>query len=219
MDRITDAFIWPVRDPKWFTKMLFIALILLIPIVGGINATGWMLASLDNLRNGDERLAEANFSYLGRGVRLFVVQLIYILAFGALAAAVYVPALLLATSQSHGAANAGTIALAIFLSLLSLSVAVLGSLAITFATPAIVLATDAGGIAGGLKVGAVVRRSLRNPTNTLIAGLMLIAAGFIGSLGTVLCGVGVLFTLTYALAVQVWVFRSFETGSPAAKAA
>ena len=58
-----------------------------------------------------------------------------------------------------------------------------------------------------------------NIANTLIAGLMLIAAGFIGSLGLVACGVGVLFTMAYALAIQAWVVRSFEIGSPAATAA
>jgi hypothetical protein len=219
LDRITDAFIWPVRDPQWLTKILIIGLICLVPIVGGINAIGWMMASIDRLRNGEERLAEANFSHLGRGAQLFVVQLVYVLALGALTAAVYIPALLLAAGQSHGSGDAASISLVILLSLLSLSIAVLGSLAFTFATPAIVLATDRGGIAGGLDVRSVVRRSLENPTNTLIAGLMLIAAGFISSLGIVACGVGMLFTLTYALAVQAWVFRSFEIGSPAAKAA
>ena len=59
MDRITDAFAWPLRDPDWLTKVLIIALILLIPIVGGINGLGWMLASLDRLRAGEERLAPA----------------------------------------------------------------------------------------------------------------------------------------------------------------
>ena len=48
---------------------------------------------------------------------------------------------------------------------------------------------------------------------------MLIAAGFIGSLGLVACGIGVLFTTAYALAMQAWIIRSFEVGSPAAKAA
>jgi hypothetical protein len=215
LDRITDAFIWPVRDPQWLTKILIIGLIGLIPIVGGINAIGWMLASIDRLRGGEQRLAEANFSYLARGVQLFVVQLVYVLALGVLIAAVYVPALVLAARQSHGSADAATISLVILLSVLSLSIAVLGSLAFTFATPAIVLATDKGGIVGGLDIRSVVRQSLANPTNTLIAGLMLIAAGFISSLGIVACGIGMLFTLTYALAVQAWVFRSFEIGSPA----
>jgi hypothetical protein len=56
-------------------------------------------------------------------------------------------------------------------------------------------------------------------TNTLIAGLMLIAASFVGSLGIIVCGIGVLFTVAYALAMQAWIIRSFELGSHAAAAA
>jgi len=66
VERITEAFTWPFRDPDWISKLLIIALILLIPIVGSINGLGWMLASLDNLRAGQDRLAPANLSYLGR---------------------------------------------------------------------------------------------------------------------------------------------------------
>jgi len=77
MERITDAFVWPVRDPHWLGKVVIIALILLIPIAGQINGLGWMLATLDRLRAGDESLPPGNLGYLGRGVRLFVVQLVY----------------------------------------------------------------------------------------------------------------------------------------------
>ena len=34
MQRITDAFFWATRDPEWVVKVLIIALILIIPIVG-----------------------------------------------------------------------------------------------------------------------------------------------------------------------------------------
>jgi hypothetical protein len=219
VDRITDAFVWPARDPAWLTKLLIIALTLLIPIVGAINGLGWMLASLDRLRAGDERLAPANLGYIPRGFRLFVVNLAYELAVALVAALIYVPALRVASNQSHAAANPALISLAIVLSLLAFSIATLGSLALNFAMPSIVLATDRGGIAGGLHVGAVVRHARANIASTLIAGLMLIAAGFIGSLGLVACGIGVLFTTAYALAMQAWVVRSFEIGSPAAVAA
>jgi hypothetical protein len=86
------------------------------------------------------------------------------------------------------------------------------SLALTFAMPAIVLATDTGGIGGGIQVSAVIRRSRTNLSHTLIAGLMLIAASFVGSLGAVACGVGALVTSAYALAMQAWIIRSFEKG-------
>jgi hypothetical protein len=219
VDRITDAFVWPVRDPDWLTKLLVIALTLLIPIAGAINAVGWMLASLDLLRAGEERLAPANLGYLGRGIRLFAVNIVYSLAIGLVVAVIYIPGVLIASRESHGAASPGLISLAIALSLLAFSIATLGSLVVNFLTPSIVLATDRGGLAGGLRIGSVLRHARANLANTLIAGLMLIAAGFVGSLGLIACGIGVLFTTAYALAMQAWVVRSFEIGSPAAKAA
>ena len=56
----------------------------------------------------------------------------------------------------------------------------------------------------------VWRRSRANLTNTLIAGLMLIAAGLVGQLGSVACFIGVVFTSAYALAMQAWIIRSYE---------
>jgi Protein of unknown function (DUF4013) len=219
VDRITDAFVWPVRDPKWLTKILIIALTLVIPIVGAINAIGWMLASLDLLRAGDERLAPANLGHLGRGIRLFTVNIVYALAIGLVVAVIYVPGLWIASRESQGAASAGLISLSIALSLLAFSIATLGSVVLNFLTPSIVLATDRGGIAGGLAAGSVLRHARSNLASTLIAGLMLIAAGFVGSVGLIACGIGVLFTTAYSLAMQAWVVRSFEIGSPAGEAA
>jgi uncharacterized membrane protein YhaH (DUF805 family) len=215
VDRITEAFVWPFRDPEWVAKLLIIALISLIPIVGQINNLGWMLTSLDRLRAGEERLAPANLSYLGRGAPLYLVVLIYVLVLVAVGLAIYLPGLALAVQQGHGQGNAGLIALAIVLNLIAFGVLTLGSIALTFMLPAIILATDSGGVAAGLRIREVVRRSLANPMNTLIAGLMLIAASFIGSLGAVACGIGVIFTGAYAVAMQAWIIRSFEIGSAA----
>jgi len=219
MERIADAFVWPSRDPEWLTKLLIIALTLLIPFVGAINGLGWMLATLDRLRAGEERLAPATLRYIGRGFRLFVVNIVYGLAITLVTVVIYVPGVAVASNQSHGSADPALVSLAILLSVLAFSVATLGSLALNFAMPSIVLATDRAGIVGGLNVSAVLGLARANIANTLIAGLMLIAAGFVGSLGLVACGIGVFFTTAYALAMQAWIIRSFEVGSPAAKAA
>ncbi len=213
MERITEAFVWPVRDPQWALKLIIIGLISLIPIIGWMNGLGWMLGSLDRLRSGEERLADGYFAHIGRGARLFVVELIYALMVIAVGLVFYVPGILVAVSQSHGNANPGVIALALLLDLAALGLVSLGSLAYTFLLPAVVLATDAGGIGAGLSIGAIVRRSRANPVNTLIAGLMLIAASFVSSIGVIACGIGVVFTAPYALAMQAWVIRSFEIGS------
>jgi hypothetical protein len=214
MDRIADGFVWPVRDPGWVGTLVITGLILLVPIVGAINGIGWMLATLDRLRAGEERLAPASFGYLGRGLPLFVVQLGYGLVIAVLAGVAYVPAVVLASTQgSSKSPSAVAIVLAVLLFLVAFSVATLGSLALYFATPAYVLETYHRGLGGGFNLAAVWRRARANPTNTLIAGLMLIAAGFLGSLGSILCVVGVVFTAAYGLAVQAWIFRSFELGS------
>jgi CDP-diglyceride synthetase len=210
MDRIGDAFVWPFRDPDWLGKIAIMGLILLLPIVGGINGLGWMLATLDRLRAGEQRLPPANFDYIGKGFQLFVAYLVYYLALAVLALLFYTPAILILSFQGSHNANVFLVGVGIALLLVTVSVVTLGALALTFAMPSIVLAVDRGGIAAGLSVGQVVGRMRVSPINTLIAGLMLIAAGLVGQLGSVACFIGVVFTSAYALAMQAWIIRSYE---------
>jgi hypothetical protein len=213
LDKIADGLVWPLRDPQWVTKLLIIGLLLLIPIVGAINGLGWMLATLDRLRAGEERMAAANLSHLGRGLNLFIVQLGYGLGVVLITGLIYVPGLLLAITQGKENGNPGLLVLSIFLSFLAFGVATIGGLAVTFATPSFVLETDRGGIGGGLNLAAVYRRSRANLTYTLICGLMLIAANLVGSIGALVCFIGVVFTAAYGLAAQAWIFRSFEVAT------
>lgn len=213
MDRVTDAFTWPVRDPEWVGKIAVTGLILLVPVAGAINGLGWMLAAIDRLRGGEERLPPASFGYLGRGFRLFVVNLAYVAAVALVMTALLVPTLALSSAQGRGAANAALLAAAVLLNVVVFSAGTLLSLALYFAMPAIVLATDRGGISGGLNVAAVYRRMRLSPVDTLIAGLMLIAVGFVSQLGIVVCVIGILFTSAYGLAMQAWVVRSYELGT------
>ena len=213
MDRIGDAFIWPFRDPDWASKIAIIGLILLIPIVGPINGLGWMLAALDRLRAGEERLPSANFDHLGRGVQLFLVLLVYSLALAAVGALLYTPAVVILSIQGRDHPNPLLVLLALALIALTVSVVTLGSLALTFATPSIALAVDREGFAAGLHLGQLGARMRVSLINTLIAGLMLIAAGLVGQLGAAVCLIGVVFTSAYALAMQAWIIRSYELGS------
>ncbi len=215
MDRITDAFAWPVRDPRWAQKVAVVGLILLVPIAGQINGLGWMLSALDRLRRGDETLPPAGFGYLGRGLPLFAVNVVYALALSGLVGSLFVPAYLVSSSEGGGPGSAGLFALALLLDVLVFSLGTLGLLALYLALPAIILGTEERGLAGGLNLVAVYRRIRRSPVDALIAGLMLIAVGFVGQIGLVACVAGVLFTSAYALAMQAWVVRSYEVGTGA----
>jgi len=215
MERITEAFVWPFRDPEWLPKVAIMGVILLIPIVGSINALGWMLATLDRLRAGEERLPPANFDYLGRGFRLFVVNVVYYLVLLLIAAVVYLPAVLILDAEGRSSPNAALVAVGTSLSLLTFGILSLGSLVLTFATPPIVLEFTRGGIPGGLRVAAVAMAMRKSPVNTVIAGLMLVAVQFIAGLGFFVCIIGVFFTSALAMAMEAWIIRSFEVGAPA----
>src|SRR5258708_19057773 len=123
MDRIIDAFAWPLKDPDWLTKLLIVALTLLIPIVGAINGLGWMLACLERLRAGEERLAPANLRYIGRGFPLFVVNFVYILGVAVAAGLIFLPAPLLAAHPTPGSAHPAPFFACLLLSPLALLVA------------------------------------------------------------------------------------------------
>jgi len=213
LDRITEAFAWPVRDPEWAGKIVVMGLILLIPVAGPITNLGWMLAALDRLRAGEERLPPANFNSFARGLRLFLVLLVYYVALSAVAAIFYVPSILIFSEEgARDPANPFLVSLALVLSLMAFGIATLGSLVVTFASPAVILEFDRGGMAGGLRVRQVWRQVRVSASNTIVAGLMLIAASLIAQIGAVACVVGVVFTAAYAFAIQAWIVRSFELG-------
>lgn len=68
----------PFKDKEWFKKSLIIGLLLLVPIAGALNMSGWMRAIAERRIAGGpdaEILPEANFSYLGGGWRLFLAYL------------------------------------------------------------------------------------------------------------------------------------------------
>jgi len=210
MDRVGDAFVWPFRDPEWTQKIVIIGLIALIPIVGGINAAGWMMATIRRLRAGEERLPPGNFDYLWPGFQLFVVLLVYYLVVFVAAGVFFGPALLLLSAQANPHGSGWLVLVGIALLLMAFGLTLIGSLAIYCVIPAITLGVLDAGIGGGFALATILRRTTRHPTNTLLAGLMLLAAGFIGGLGIYVFYVGLVITYPYSLAMEAWIIHSFE---------
>src|SRR6058998_12809 len=143
MERVGDAFVWPFRDPKWLEKVTIIGLISLIPIIGTINGLGWMLASIDRLREGKQELPPGNFDHLGRGVLLFVVFLVYALALLVVGGGVFILGFVLLAAGGQGNGNAALEFVGVVVTLLALGVILVVTLAFFFARPAVVPSPDA----------------------------------------------------------------------------
>jgi hypothetical protein len=194
MNSVGDALGAPFQDPGWLGKVLVQGLILLIPILGGIALYGWMMMTIDNYKSGRRELAPAGF-HLGRGLPLFVVGLVY-------AVICYIPviifAILAGSTNSSGLAAIGNLLTLVLL------------LGLLFLAPSIITATYRGGIGAGLNFAAVLQMATANPTNSLLAALMLLVAGIIADLGLILCIIGVIFTEALAAAVIAGVVVWFD---------
>src|SRR5262245_12608209 len=202
-----DSFGWPFWDSSWANKILLqglVLLIVLIPIVGWIIAliamAGWLLVSLDNVRAGRRELAPPGL-YLGRGIHLVGVQLIYGLVLAIPAVLLVVLGVLL--SQQSAGASGALLGLAYLYGLAE-------GLFVLFLSPALVVATWRGGFSGGMDVSGVWRLATANPTNTILAALVLLAAQFISSLGYAVCIVGALFSTVYGTAVTAGAAAWFD---------
>jgi hypothetical protein len=214
MTNVGNSFSLPFKDPQWFSKFLVIGLIMLIPIVGWINMTGWMLATLDNYRQGRTDLPPAGIHYIGRGANVFIVGLVY----GVVIALIFlVPLTLLLLALMAPGLSAGippdtlgtSPALVAMSPVLGGGGLVIGIIEYTF-LPAVVLNTERGGIGGGLNVVAVWRIAAANWKHSLIAGLLIYVAYFIGGFGVYACCVGLVVTFPYSTAVVAGILRYYE---------
>ncbi len=200
MNSAGDAFGFPFRDPGWLGKIVVQGLILIIPIIGLIATAGWMLMTFDNIRAGRQELAPAGF-HLSRGIGLFGAWFIYALVLS-------IPADILDVIGSAMNANQ---------SLSGGPITALGSLVglaaqvlLYFLLPSIIVMTYHRGFSGGMDVQGVWRLATNNVSNSVVAGLLMFAAGIIAALGIVACCVGVFFTGAYAAAVMTGIAAWFE---------
>jgi hypothetical protein len=180
-----DSFSWPFQDPEWAGKLLVQGLINLIPIVGWIATVGWAVMLIDNYRAGRRVLPPAGF-HLERGIALFVVWLVW-------AIVINIPVNIL-----RGAADANdSVALNSLAGILGLAVA----LFLGFLAPSIVLYTYRSGFSGGFDLAGIWSNATANPTNSIIAGLLIWVATVIAYFGLILCCIGAIFTFPYGAAI------------------
>ena len=181
-------------------------LLSLVPILGWIAATGWMLATLDNLRSGRQELPPAGL-YLARGWRLSLVLLIYALLIGVVADVLALPGFMVA-SALHDTLGA---LVGIFLVIAGCALAVLAVVAVsTLLLPAIVVRTDSGGLRAALALPAVAGAVRSRPQPAIVAALLLVVVYALQSAGSLLCCIGLVLSVGYSLPVMAAVLDRYE---------
>ena len=211
MNSAGDAFGWAFRDPSWFGKIVLQSLIFIIPIVGWIAGAGWVLLAFENARNGRNELPPAGF-HLSRGIGLFGVIVIYVIVLG-------LPGYILSGAGAHGIVQqcVGSDNTNCTYNYVGGPLSGLGSLwnflaqlFLDFLLPTLIVTVFHSGFGGAFDLGRVWSYATRNPSNSLIAGLIVFVAGFISGLGIIVCCVGILFTIGYAFTIHAGIAAWFE---------
>jgi uncharacterized protein DUF4013 len=207
MTGVGDGFAWAFNDPAWPGKMLLQGLIVIIPIIGWIAMTGWLMMAFENVRSGKNELPPAGF-HLERGIGIFLVFFIYGLVLD-------IPGVILGilgqitTYHASGPFNPGSPIVG--LSYLWFFAA---GLFLRFLEPSLIVNTYHGGIGGGFDIQKVWRLAAVNPNNSIVAGLIIFVASIIGGLGF-LCCIGIIFTIPYENVITASAAAWFEKESQA----
>lgn len=195
------AFSFPFKDEKWIEKILIAAVISIIPIIGWFALLGWSIEIGRRVING-EKQALADWSDFGGLLTLGFKAWLAALVFSIPLIIVWIPVAIFTgvVGSTDGDAAAAII---ILVSFCMICLTFSYSIALLFALPASygrLAATD--GLGESLNVKALWTIVSNAPSAYLIVLLGYIVAGFIASLGSILCLVGVFLTTAYSLAVE-----------------
>jgi len=194
------AFSYVFEDSDWFKKVALAALVSLIPIIGQIFLIGWALEITRRvIKNESILLPDLDFGEnLGLGFKAFVVGLVYAIPIFILMIPNFLAPLMI---EVMGEDAGGVIA--IIFSVCGGILVFIYSLLMAFMLPAAYgRVADTGNLADGLKVGEVFKLVKKAPTAYLIVLVGSILAGLVGQLGVIACGIGVLLTYTYSMAIM-----------------
>jgi len=201
VNSVGDAFGWAFKDPAWLGKIAVQGLITIIPIVGWIATTGWLMLSFENARSGRNELPAAGF-HLGRGIGIFGVYLIYGIVLN-------IPTFIFNVIGGHTVTTSSGFNYTYGSPLGSLW-QFAAQLLIYFLSPTLIVMVYHHGFGGGFDFANIWKYATSNPTNSIIGGLVIFVGGIIGALGLIACCIGVFFTIVYSVSIQAAVAAWFE---------
>ena len=195
------AFSFPFQDEKWIEKIVIAAVIGIIPIIGWFALLGWSIEIGRRVINGDDEVL-ADWSDFGGLLTLGFKAWVAALVFSIPLIIVWIPVVIFTgvVGSTDGDAAGAIISLVSFC---MICLTFTYTIALLFALPASygrLAATD--GLVESLNFRELWTIVSNAPSAYLIVLLGYIVAGFIASLGTILCFVGIFLTTAYSLAVE-----------------
>ncbi len=194
---IGRAFVYPFEDPDWLKKIVIVAVISLIPVIGQIWILGWSIEITRRVIKKDP-IQLAGFDDFGGmlmlGLKAFVIGFVYSIPMFFFILPPSITPLIFDPNQSSALIS---LVITCFTCLM-----LLYGILLAFIFPAAfgeLAATDQLGSA--IHPGRILGLLRADPGAYVITWLGAIAAGFIAGLGIILCFVGVIFTMTYAYAI------------------
>ncbi len=188
------AFTYIFDDKRWFDKLIIPVLVSLVPLIGPMAFSGYMLRTIKNVvQNEVDPLPDYQFGDdLGRGFRFYLVGLVYSLPVLLVVGLMMIPAMALNSNNSITALGV------IFLILGGLLMLVYG-LFLTVLQP-IMMANFAvkDTFASGFEFGLFFKRLGNNFTAWLLVIAGMVIASIISPLGSILFAIGVVITMAYS---------------------
>lgn len=215
---IGKAFSFVTEDEQWITKVILGGLISLIPFVGVFIIYGYIFRIAKNVARGNPQPLPAWDEFgdmLARGFFAWVIQIVYLLPVMLIyfLVAVLTAGAAALTTEADGSGGAGAL-IGLCLFPLVFIAAILCGMAALAAVMRFV-ASDSFGEA--FKFGEVIASLRANIGAFLMIFVVGLLASFVGSLGFIACGIGLLFTLPYSQyaighAIGQTIPRIFPTG-------
>ncbi len=197
------AFTFVFDDPEWLKKVAINALIGLIPIIGALYLLGWGLEVARRIAiQSPIPLPDVDFgTFLGHGLKAFVVGLVYTLPIWIVTIPMVVIALVVeGAGMDREVANV----LLMITNLCGGLLLLLYGLLMGLVLPAALTRTVVyGSIKSGLQFGSVLGLVRAAPGAYIVTLLGTFVAGLLAAfVGTLACGIGLIFTAAYQQAVM-----------------
>lgn len=209
---IGKSFSFVFEDKKWIEKILIGGVLMFVPILGSILLLGYAVQLVRNIRNHDpEPLPEWDDwgTKIAEGFKLFIVYFLWSLPLIILGFLIAIP-LALGSNSDTGSTIASIFALCFG------CFAFIYAIVVWLATPGITIKfAETGEFSDGLKFGEILSFTKdylgQIIVVAIVSGLVYLFAGLLGSL---LCLIGLFFTMFWASLVQYHMVGQIGLESP-----